>query len=226
MRKILLILFPISLFLSACARTSVVQELVYEEETVPETTVPEIPSVTVFPVPLEFSTEPALTDGTYPADIKKGSLIKGQDGKISSIVCTLYAADFFAVEDIDKLSPGDTIIISGGPVEISEIKRNHDCVTLNGGYELGGYYLSINDHRYYCVQGEDDISTYSRLCEDIVIPFDPEVQFLDQSRFASEEQIKQHDFSEFMNSHTLNHYNTTVCVKYGKIIEILITYIP
>ena len=120
----------------------------------------EVKTRTVEPVAVGIDVN-RLPDGTWPVAFNPGDILSGASGIYMNGV-HIFTEDHYAVEDVDALAEGDTIVVEGEPIVVKTIARDGG-VAINGGLEGdGGVELWLDEETGdYRVSGYDDLATYT-----------------------------------------------------------------
>lgn len=114
---------------------------------------------TISPLPVTVDMN-NLTDCTVAVSIDTADL--SADNAASKVLpVTVYTYDLYDMIDIAMLEVGDTIILRGEEVIITELVRTDaGGVQINGGLDMGGYELITNEDTVYFETGFSDVKTY------------------------------------------------------------------
>ena len=82
--------------------------------------------------------------------------------KDGTLTMTVYSIDCYDAKAIDQMQIGDSILFRNDTIIINNIQKDK-ILTINGGIEYGGVYLTQNDSNTYRVQLMDDHPQYSEL---------------------------------------------------------------
>ena len=149
MKKIITLLLTGCLLLSmtACSTTKDVNAGADLPETTP-TSIPAPATKTVTPLPVTIDVN-NLTDCTVAVSIEKEDLSLDNTGA-RVLPVTVYTYDLYDMVDIAMMAPGDTIILRGEEVLVTELVRTDSgAVQINGGLDAGGYELRTDEHTVY-----------------------------------------------------------------------------
>ena len=106
-----------------------------------------------------------LTDCTVAVSFDKGDAYVDENG-VMQLKVKVYTYDLYDMVDISMLTPGDTIILRGEEVLITDLVRTeYGSVQINGGLDVGGYELITNENTAYFEIGYSDVKTYFELGE-------------------------------------------------------------
>lgn len=132
--------------------------------TAPPTEVPAPAAKTVSPLPVTIDMN-NLTDCTVAVSFEKGDAYVDDNG-VMQLKVKVYTYDLYDMVDIAMLTPGDTIILRGDEVLITDLVRTeYGSVQINGGLDMGGYELITNESTVYFETGYSDVKTYFELGE-------------------------------------------------------------
>ena len=170
MRKRIFVAFlltgTILLSLAACGKTEDKTEApeptVAPTEALLPTEAPAPASKTIAPLPVTIDVG-NLTDCTVAVSIEKEDLLVDNTGA-AVLPFTVYTYDLYDMIDISMLAVGDTIILRGEEVIITELNTTaYGAVQINGGLDAGGYELVTDEHTVYYETGYSDVKTYFEL---------------------------------------------------------------
>lgn len=117
---------------------------------------------TIAPLPVTIDVE-NLTDCTVAVSIETEDLLVDNTGA-RVLPVTIYTYDLYDMIDIAMLEVGDTIILRGEEVTVTDLVRtDYGAVQINGGLEAGGYELVTDEHTVYYETGYSDVKTYFEL---------------------------------------------------------------
>ena len=134
------------------------------EPTAAPTEAPAPAAKTVSPLPVTIDMN-NLTDCTVAVSFNKGDAYVDDNGAMQLKV-KVYTYDLYDMVDIAVLTPGDTIILRGEEVLITDLVRTDSgAVQINGGLDAGGYELRTDEHTVYYEIGYSDVKTYFELGE-------------------------------------------------------------
>ena len=137
------------------------------EPTAAPTEAPAPAAKTVSPLPVTIDMN-NLTDCTVAVSFNKGDAYVDDNGAMQLKV-KVYTYDLYDMVDIAMLTPGDTIILRGEEVLITDLVRTDSgAVQINGGLDMGGYELITNENTVYFETGYSDAKTYFELGETIL----------------------------------------------------------
>ncbi len=168
-----------------------------------------------------------LNDGAYSVAFNRDDL---KDGTLDHV--HIYTMDQYDIADIAALEVGDSIIIDGKTVEITDLNRSEGgWLEINGGLLEGGYDLSLmEEDNCYRVRLDDDYPTYTDHGE-VTMTLDENVTFNDTWSLERDPVIVtgipevEKAIRESENEHFFED-NTTIRLEGGKVVEIIRTYVP
>lgn len=164
------------------ATATVTPTLAPTEAPVP-TDVPAPTAKTIAPLPVTINMN-NLTDCTVAVSIESEDLWVDNTGA-RVLPVTVYTYDLYDMVDISMLAVGDTIILRGEEVVITELSTtDYGAVQINGGLDMGGYDLVTNDHTVYFETGYSDVKTYFALGE-VTLPVSEDFVFIDSADLES-----------------------------------------
>ncbi len=134
---------------------------------------------TIAPLPVTIDME-NLTNCTVAVSIEKEDLLLDSTGaRVLSV--TVCAYDLYDMIDITMLVPGDTIILRGEEVLVTDLVRTDSgAVQINGGLDAGGYELRTDEHTVYYEIGYSDVKTYFELGK-VVLTVSNDFVFIDKA---------------------------------------------
>lgn len=139
-------------------------------EAVPTTAPTEAPAPaakTIAPLPVTIDMS-NLTDCTVAVSFDKGDAYVDENG-VMQLKARVYTYDLYDMVDIAMLAVGDTIILRGEEVLVTDLVRtDSSAVQINGGLDMGGYELITNGHTVYFETGYSDVKTYFELGEAVL----------------------------------------------------------
>lgn len=132
-----------------------------EPETAP-TEVPAPAGKTISPLPVTIDMN-NLTDCTVAVSIDSEDLSVDNTGA-RVLPVTVYTYDLYDMVDMAMLEVGDTIILRGEEVLVTDLVRTDSgALQINGGLDMGGYELITNEDTVYFETGFSDVKTYFAL---------------------------------------------------------------
>ena len=173
----------------------------------------------------------ALPDGIYPVSFKQGDVLGGATGIYMNAV-HIYSMDIYDLVDVNTLTAGDTVVVSGEEIPVTSVERNEADVLVNGGLDsengvvLGPIDEDTNGYRVWL---ESDLPTFTELGVTTLMLADSAV-YSDSSNIEAEPVSVGYDgiVSAITGSEYdyFNQYNTTVRIEDGKVVEINRVYVP
>ena len=97
--------------------------------------------------------------------------------KDSTLTLTAYSIDTYKASEIDNLQKGDTILFRNDTIITDKIERGR-YLTINGGIENGGVYLTAHEEGTYRVLLMDNHPQYSELGK-VKLPLSPALTIID-----------------------------------------------
>ena len=97
--------------------------------------------------------------------------------KDGTLAMTVYSIDCYDAKEIDQMQIGDSILFRNDTIIIDNIQKDK-ILTINGGIEYGGVYLTQNDSSTYRVQLMDDHPQYSELGK-VQLPLSKDLTIID-----------------------------------------------
>lgn len=187
------------------------------EEVVEEAT--EAVALTVAPLPAIED----VNDATLWAALNMDSF----DGE--NIDVNLYSEQYYDAVDMSMLKAGDTIMVNGEAITVSDVTTNGlGLMMINGGIEEGGAeFMAMEAGGIYQYSGMDGYPTYDDLGS-FNLKVSPDVVITDASDLENPDGtvLSIDEFKDFAGSHELTRLNTSVRTEGGVIVEINIRYIP
>ena len=228
MKKIITLLLTGCLLLSmtACGTTKDVNAGADLPETTP-TSIPAPAAKTVAPLPVTIDVN-NLTDCTVAVSIEKEDLSLDNTGA-RVLPVTVYTYDLYDMVDIAMLAPGDTIILRGEEVLVTELVRTDSgAVQINGGLDAGGYELRTDEHTVYYETGYSDVKTWFELGK-VVLPVSADFVFTDNAdpeggtqTFALEDLFTD----KVKHIYGFSPYNTRIVIEDGVATQMERIYTP
>ena len=173
----------------------------------------------------------ALADGQYPVSFDRGDILSGSTGIYMNAV-HIYSMDVYDIVDVDTLTAGDTLVVSGEAIPVTSVERRDSDVLVNGGLDgENGVVLGPigEDSNGYRVWLESDLPTYTELCVTTLVLADNAV-FNDSWNIEADPVKAGYDgivkaITESENDY-FGQYNTTIRLEAGKVVEINRVYVP
>jgi hypothetical protein len=169
-----------------------------------------------------------LTNCTVAISIAKEDLSVDNTGA-RVLPVTVYTYDLYDMVDIAMLTPGDTIILRGEEVLVTDLVRTDSgAVQINGGLDIGGYELRTDEHTVYYETGYSDVKTWFELGK-AVLPVSTDFVFTDN---ADPEGGTQTFTLEDLFTDKVTHiygftpYNTRIIIEDGVITQMERIYTP
>lgn len=186
------------------------------------------------PNPLGYTVSENMPDGTYSVDLDVSTLEEQADGTYK-IHATIEAYDTYDIVDMHNLKAGDTIQVAGQDmkVETVETDESNGMITVNGGIEEGGCYLtpmpddsngyrtmSMDDYPVYYVVGETDLTISDSVKLSDAFGGEPSdaPTTVDYSGFA---KYMQENNSDYWNCNS-----TSVLIENGQVTQINRIWVP
>lgn len=244
MKKLMLLMLAVCLLLTACQKapdapkdtepaaptiaeakaTEPVSETIPVTEPVPETTVGKA-AVSPLPGTIDLT---QLDNCTVAVSLEAGDAYLDDTGTMQMKVI-VYDYDLYDMVDISLLQVGDTIIIRGEEVLITELERDEEGgVAINGGLDLGGYELRTEENGVFFETGYSDVKSWYTIGE-ATIPVSPNFEYTDSSDpegsvtvwyagdFLLEDSGIEYQFTP---------YNTTITIEDGFVTAMSRVYTP
>lgn len=212
MKKRCLLLLLALLLLSACGKTE-------KTETVPAS------PKTVVPLGADLSLD-MLDSCTFAAAFDPSDVYVSEGNLVISLVP--YYAPKYDREQVEKLTAGDTLVLSGEAVRVESFRKKDNQVFINGGTEAGGFDLYLLDMGLYIQVIPDQGTVYAPL-EVVTLCVDPGFVFTDNSDPQNQGwQISAGDFLLAMEnrSDSFTPNGTLVRTENGCIVELTKEYLP
>lgn len=195
-------------------------------ETTP-TSLPAPAAKTVTPLPVTIDVN-NLTDCTVAVSIEKEDLLLDNTGA-RVLPVTVYTYDLYDMVDIAMLTPGDTIILRGEEVLVTELVRTDSgAVQINGGLDVGGYELRTDEHTVYYETGYSDVKTYFELGK-AVLPVSADFVFTDNADLESGTQtftLEDLFTDKVKHIYGFTPYNTRIVIEGGVVTQMERIYTP
>ncbi|MBP3570010.1 MAG: hypothetical protein J6K04_12695 [Lachnospiraceae bacterium] len=199
-------------------------------ETVPtaaptETPAPAAKTISPLPVTIDMNN---LTDCTVAVSFDKGDAYVDDNG-VMQLKVKVYTYDLYDMVDIAMLTPGDTIILRGEDVLVTDLVRtDFGAVQINGGLDAGGYELITTENTVYFETGYSDAKTWFELGE-ATLPVSGDFILTDKMDLDKGEVT--YYAGDFLTDDAGIFYhfipnNTTIIIQNGQIIEIERIYTP
>ena len=170
-----------------------------------------------------------LPDGAYPAAFDRGDVARLASGIYMNGV-RVYTMDLYAAADIEGLAGGDTVVVEGETLAVRTVESDGDVVRVNGGLgEEGGCDFRKTGTGDYCVDGYDDLPTYTALGT-TSLAVDESAVFTDGSDIDSDPVTVDYDgIIDAMQGAPIDAFsadNTTLTIRSGKVTRIDRVYVP
>ena len=195
-------------------------------ETTP-TSIPAPATKTVAPLPVTIDVN-NLTDCTVAVSIEKEDLSLDNTGA-RVLPVTVYTYDLYDMVDIAMLAPGDTIILRGEEVLVTELVRTDSgAVQINGGLDVGGYELRTDEHTVYYETGYSDVKTWFELGK-VVLPVSADFVFTDNADPESDTQtftLEDLFTDKVKHIYGFSPYNTRIVIEGGVVTQMERIYTP
>lgn len=200
-----------------------------EEETSADSTIQEAPVAehkTITPLESGISTSD-LKSGDYitAASIEDGGIYKDDDGKVF-ITATLCDYDRYDMADIEGMSVGDSIVICGDNIEITNLEDSDGTVIVNEGIENGGYNLVTDENTVYYASTWDDLKLYYAAGQ-TTLPLSDD--FAMEDSMNPEIGTITYSIDDILNGSVENWYtpnNTQIHILNGEIVNLTRIYNP
>lgn len=182
---------------------------------------------TISPLPIDVDMND-LTNCTLDVSFGKGDAYADDTGKMQLTV-TVYAYDTYDMVDIATLKVGDTIVLRGESIAVTELTEDETgTLLINGGMDNGGYSLIAGDDSVYFAVDCDDVKLYYTLGE-VTLPVSENFKFEDS--YDKENPSQLHDSGDFLTDDAGIIYdfvpgNTTITVENGYVVTMTRCYIP
>lgn len=236
MKKIILLLCIVCWLLAACQAPHEVIEIPLESvpettEAIPETTeaVPETTAVPLVITPLPNTVDvEQLDDCTVAISLNEGDAYVDDTG-IMRMKVTVYAYDVYDLVDISMLKVGDTIVIGGEEVPVTDLAHdgNGDLI-INGGIEMGGHQLRTDENGVFYEIGYSDMKSWYPVGE-ATLRVSADFLYTDSSDLDRGEVVYYP--GDFLYGDAGIDYffvpqNTTIVIEEGIIIQMHRIYVP
>lgn len=191
------------------------------------TNIPAPTAKTISPLPVTIDMN-NLTDCTVAVSFEKGDAYVDDNG-VMQLKVKIYTYDLYDMVDIAMLTPGDTIILRGKEVLITDLVRTaYGSVQINGGLDVGGYELITDENTVYFETGYSDMKSYYELGE-ATLRVSADFIFTDKSDLDKGEVT--YYAGDFLTDDAGIFYhfipnNTTIIIQNGQIIEMERIYTP
>ena len=169
----------------------------------------------------------ALDDCTFAASFGPGDAVVNDEG-VLTLTLTVYDYERFDMVDISALEVGDILVIEGNTAPVNKLERDGNHVTINGGYDAGGYDLYTDEDGVYYESIEEYGKIYYEVGQ-VTLPVDQDFLLTDNSDPQNQgvtlypgDLLNLEDFTQI--AFTAN--ATTVHTAGGKIVEITREYRP
>lgn len=201
-----------------------------EETPVPEADPTEVPAPagkTVAPLPITVDMN-NLTDCTVAVSFEKEDVSVDATGA-KQLNVTVYTYDLYDMIDIALLEVGDTILLRGEEVVVTDLVRTDaGSVQINGGLDAGGYELITNEDTVYFETGYSDVKTYFALGE-AVLPVSDNFTFADSA--DPESSSATFSFEDLLSDKVayifrFTPHNTRIVIEGGVITQMERVYTP
>lgn len=169
-----------------------------------------------------------LNDCTVAVSFEKGDVYVDDTGKMQLKV-TVYAYDTYDLVDVANMKVGDTIIICGQSIAITELETDQTgTIKINGGLDADGYELVTDEDTVYRAIDFDDLKLYYALGE-ATIPVSEDFLFEDSSDL--EAGTKTYYPGDFLTeeggiAYSFVPNNTTVTISGGYVVAMERVYNP
>lgn len=170
-----------------------------------------------------------IEDGVYHANIGEPQ-IEESEGK-TTIRTGIYTVETFDIVDINNMTEGDAISVSGRVFCIDSIEKTPSgIININGGIENQGTALIADDESNCFVHVGMDMEKSYTNHGFVTLAVNDDVKFIDGSNPTEEKEYKGKDaivaLKELLKKSSLTENNCTITVKNGEIIEINRFYTP
>lgn len=169
-----------------------------------------------------------LNNCTVAVSFEKGDVYVDDAGKMQLKV-TVYAYDTYDMVDVATMKVGDTIVLCGQSVEITQLDTDSDGrVLINGGLDGDGYDLVTDRDGVYYANDYDDLKLYYVLGE-ATLPVSGDFLFEDSSEL--EAGTRTYYSGDFLTEEAgiVYHFvpnNTTITVSDGSVVAMQRVYNP
>ncbi len=180
----------------------------------------------VKPLPSAFQID-QLKDATISASFSVEDF-SWKEGKLSMEV---FSEDIYDSIQISGLKASDTLIFSGQPIIVKDVKVKDSFVTVNGGIEEGGADLTAKQGGIYRGVQLDDHSIYTKLGK-VTLPLARDFLLIDCGENPTDPydtiRVAQEDYLKKVGDYKKNfsQLNTKVLIKNGIVVSITRRWIP
>ncbi len=180
----------------------------------------------VKPLPSAFQID-QLKDATISASFSVEDF-SWKEGKLSMEV---FSEDIYDSTQISGLKASDTLIFSGQPIIVKDVKVKDSFVTVNGGIEEGGADLTAKQGGIYRGVQLDDHSIYTKLGK-VTLPLARDFLLIDCGENPTDPydtiRVAQEDYLKKVEDYKKNfsQLNTNVLIKNGIVVSITRRWIP
>lgn len=196
------------------------------EETIEEITQPVDTPRIVKPLPQTVSLED-IQDVTLFISLEEGDITVDENGQAWMKV-TVHTYDVYDMVDISNLQVGDTILLRGREIEVTQLDRGPRTVDVNGGEDNGGFQLWTDEEGVYYELSYSDMKAWQSVGE-VTLPIAENFTFVDDS----DPEIREALFTlqDLLGEGKEVFYffiprNTTIVVENGQITCLFRRYIP
>lgn len=127
-----------------------------------EAPAPAAKTISPLPVTIDINN---LNNCTVAVSFEKGDAYVDDTG-VMRLKVKVYTYDLYDMVDIALLAPGDTILLRGEEVPVTDLVRTDSgAVQINGGLDVGGYELITTDNTVFFETGYSDVKSYYELGE-------------------------------------------------------------
>lgn len=218
---------PTKEIVATVAPTTIPAEVPDAEPTAAPTDTPAPAAKTVAPLPITIDMN-NLTDCTVAVSIEKEDLLLDNTGA-RVLPVTVYTYDLYDMVDIAMLAPGDTIILRGEEVLVTELVRtDYGSVQINGGLDVGGYELRTDEHTVYYETGYSDVKTWFELGK-AALPVSKDFVFTDNADPESGTQtftLEDLFTDKVKHIYGFSPYNTRIVIEGGVVTQMERIYTP
>ena len=191
-----------------------------------ETTLPADTTKTVVPLPQTLSLD-NLENVTLAISLEEGHITVDENGQAWMKV-TVHTYDLYDMVDISNLQVGDTILLRGREIEVTQLDRGPRTVDVNGGEDNGGFQLWTDEEGVYYELSYSDVKAWQPV-GDVKLPISANFTFVDDS----DPEIREAVFTlqDLMGEGKEVFYffqptNTTIAVENGEITCLYRCYTP
>ena len=178
-------------------------------------------------IPLPDTTMENLTDAILSVSLDEGNAYVDDQGRMQMDL-TIYTYDKYDVVDIANLRVGDTVARHSGEVKVlSKEQSESGTISINGGFENGGFDLATDDCGIFYEIGLNDAKNWYEIGE-ATIRVSVDFRGIDRANPAQGEVlIYPGDFLiGAVTNYDFTPYNTTIRVEDSQIVELNRVYIP